>query len=143
MAREILKIGLAVLKGGRLLLVRKRGTACYILPGGKPEQGEDDLTALGREIEEELGCRVDLTCVRFVGDFRDRAAGHTDVDVVVKLYAGPLIGEPTPQSEIEQLLWFSPRSRKKAELAQSLSNSIVPHLIQSGEIVSRSARAHA
>lgn len=142
MPRQILKIGLAVLKDGRLLLVRKKGTACYILPGGKPEQGEDDRTALAREIEEELGCRIDAMSLRFVGNFRDRAAGHTDVEVVVKLYVGPLIGKPKPQSEIEQLLWFNPSSRRKTELAPSLSNSIVPHLIESGEIV-KTARAHA
>ena len=35
---------------GRMLVVRKRGTEAFMQPGGKRDAGEDDLTALGREI---------------------------------------------------------------------------------------------
>ena len=43
---------------GRMLVVRKRGTAIFMKPGGKREPGEDDRTALARELEEEIGCRL-------------------------------------------------------------------------------------
>ena len=43
---------------GRVLLVRKRGTIAFMQPGGKRDPGEDDMTALAREIAEELGCCV-------------------------------------------------------------------------------------
>ena len=43
---------------GRVLLVRKRGTTAFMQPGGKRDSGEDDITALAREIDEELGCRL-------------------------------------------------------------------------------------
>ncbi len=43
---------------GRVLLVRKRGTTAFMQPGGKRDSGEDDITALAREIDEELGCRT-------------------------------------------------------------------------------------
>jgi 8-oxo-dGTP pyrophosphatase MutT (NUDIX family) len=39
---------------GRLLLVRKRNTQAFMLPGGKAEPGEDARAALTRELEEEL-----------------------------------------------------------------------------------------
>ena len=58
--REIQKVGLALVEGDRILLVRKRGSRTYILPGGKPEAGEDDVKALVRELDEELGCQIDL-----------------------------------------------------------------------------------
>src|SRR5258707_3860570 len=45
-------------ESGRVLLVRKRGTAAFMQPGGKRDPGEDDVTALARELNEELGCRV-------------------------------------------------------------------------------------
>ncbi len=35
---------------GRVLLVRKRGTKAFMQPGGKLDAGEDDITALSREI---------------------------------------------------------------------------------------------
>ena len=56
--RWIEKVGLAAIEDGRLLVVRKRGGAVFILPGGKPEGGESDLEALARELDEELGCAV-------------------------------------------------------------------------------------
>jgi 8-oxo-dGTP diphosphatase len=132
MPREIVKIGLAVFQDDCLLLVRKRGVGCYILPGGKPERGEDDLGALAREIDEELGCGLDLGRINFLGIFRDRAAGHPDAEVVVKLYAGTLAGIPSPRAEIEQILWFNPSVAPDTDLAPSLANSIVPYLFQHG-----------
>ena len=141
MPREIIKIGLAVFRGGRLLLVRKRGSNCYILPGGKPEEGEDDLTALSREIDEELGCALEPRRVRYLGVFRDRAASLTDTDVVVKLYAGTIVGKPSPRAEIEQLIWFKPHTRISRQLAPSLSNSIVPYLFQPGHVRQNSQQA--
>jgi 8-oxo-dGTP pyrophosphatase MutT (NUDIX family) len=55
---------------GRMLVVRKRGSAMFMKPGGKRETGEDDLTALARELDEELGCR--LVSARLLGDFEAR-----------------------------------------------------------------------
>ena len=39
---------------GRLLLVRKRNTQAFMLPGGKAEPGEDAIAARTRELEEGL-----------------------------------------------------------------------------------------
>src|ERR1017187_4967622 len=142
MLREITKIGLAVVQDGCLLLVRKRGSNCYILPGGKPEDGEDDVIALEREIGEELGCAVALRSLAYIGTFRDRAAGISDAEIVVKLYAGTLIGEPAPRSEIEHIIWFDPRSGRAVELAPSLTNSIVPHIFCLGATKRGSFQAH-
>jgi 8-oxo-dGTP diphosphatase len=129
MAREMTKIGIAIVHGDQLLLVRKRGSATYILPGGKPEQNENDVTALSREIEEELGCRLDTSSLVFLGSFTDKAADAEDTTVTVKLYGGGhLFGNPSPRSEIEEILWFSPEDAQTTELAPSLLNSIVPFL---------------
>ena len=38
--------------------MRKRGTTAFMQPGGKRDHGEDDVAALAREIDEELGCHL-------------------------------------------------------------------------------------
>jgi 8-oxo-dGTP diphosphatase len=107
--REIVKVGLAVTDDNRLLLVRKKGGQSYILPGGKPEMGEDDRQALVREIEEELGCGVDASSIDFLGSFSDVAADLQDTIVTIRHYSARLTGLPSPQSEIEHLIPFPER----------------------------------
>lgn len=139
MQREITKIGLAVVDANHLLLVRKRASDFYILPGGKPEIGEDDLTALSREISEELGCRVNPSSVAFLGAFSDDAAGIADTTVTIRLYGGSLIGVPSPASEIEELRWFCPQRPEGIKLAPSLVNSIIPFLFEQSHLLKRKA----
>jgi 8-oxo-dGTP diphosphatase len=124
--RWITKVGLAVLNGERLLVVRKRGDSLFILPGGKPEGTEGDLEALSREVKEELGCAVGSPS--FAGVFSNRAAGVKDAAVVVRLYCGELHGIPTPQAEIEELAWVDIRKPRSLPLAPSIAEGILPKL---------------
>ena len=43
--------------------------AAFMQPGGKRDPGEDDIAALSREIEEELGCGVVAASIRPLGEF--------------------------------------------------------------------------
>ncbi len=124
--RELLKIGLAIIKEDSLLVVRKRGTVCFILPGGKPEERENDIEALRRELREELGCIV--VAPRYAGAFTDKAADLRDTMVTVRLYAGTLRGEPQPASEIEELAWVKLNEPVDLPLAPSITNKILPYL---------------
>ncbi|SFL26337.1 (deoxy)nucleoside triphosphate pyrophosphohydrolase [Geodermatophilus ruber] len=54
-------VGAALVDGDRVLVARRSGgpyDRCWEFPGGKVEPGEDDLSALVREIGEELGARI-------------------------------------------------------------------------------------
>jgi 8-oxo-dGTP diphosphatase len=128
MPREITKVGLAVMDGDRLLLVRKRGSDFLILPGGKPERNESDAQTLSRELNEELGCRLVSDQLKFLGTFSDEAAGMPGVKVTIKLYMGGLIGTPIPHAEIESIVWWTRTTHTESSLAPSLRNSILPFL---------------
>jgi 8-oxo-dGTP diphosphatase len=133
------KAGLLVIHGGRLLLCRKKhGTALLILPGGKLEAGESSEDCLRREVREELNC--ELAAVEFVGSYTDQAAGASDQTVHIELYRGELMSNPTPQSEIGELVWFG-ASDDHAQLAPSIRNKILPDLIARG-ILGRSETTH-
>lgn len=124
--KTIRKVGLAAVESGHLLVVRKRGGALFILPGGKPEGKELDLETLNRELHEELGCAVAHT--RFEGAFTDEAAEMSDTLVVVRLYAGTLVGTPQPAAEIEEMAWLDLSAPGSLPLAPSLTNHILPYL---------------
>ena len=60
--------GAAILRDGRLLLVKRRcapEAGCWNLPGGKVEFGESVAEAIKREIREEVG--LDITLERSLG----------------------------------------------------------------------------
>lgn len=132
---DIVKAGLFTLRDGRMLLCRKkRDTAKLILPGGRIEPGESPLDCLRRELQEELGDRIQLPAAEFLGTYVDIAAGNkTGVKktVRIELYGGDLLGEPVASSEIGELVWFGVGD-DRSWLAPSLVNKIIPDLIARG-----------
>ena len=100
------KAGLLYWKDGRILLCRKkRSTSLLILPGGKLEPGETAEECLRRECREELG--VELADLWRLGDYESPAAGEENRIVRIQLFAGDIHGNPVPQAEIGELVWFS------------------------------------
>ena len=126
------KVGLLTLRGGKILLCRKRhATSSLILPGGCKEPGESALDCLAREVREELG-DVQVSEREFIGVYSDRAAGSDALKTVqIELYRAELIGEPVARSEIAELVWFGVED-DLARLAPSIRNKILPDLVKRG-----------
>jgi 8-oxo-dGTP diphosphatase len=110
---------------GRLLTVRKRGTSRFMLPGGKRETGEDDLSALSRELFEELG--VNLLRAEPFGRFEAPAANEPGAVVRSHAYLATIAGDIAPAAEIEELRWIDPATPGVA-LAPLLEREILPKL---------------
>ncbi|ONI84102.1 hypothetical protein ALI144C_15485 [Actinosynnema sp. ALI-1.44] len=99
-------VGLVHIRDRRMLLVRGHGKHAFYLPGGKIDPGEDDETALTREIMEELGCAV--VGLRGYRTVAERAYGQPDGTMVaISCYFGELDGDPAPMAEIAQIGWFT------------------------------------
>ena len=76
---------------GRLLLVRRRhepGSGRWSIPGGRVEPGEDDATAVRREVLEETG--LDVTVGLLLGTVQ--LAGPAGATYDVRDYACALMG---------------------------------------------------
>lgn len=99
---------------GRVLNVRKRGTQSLMLPGGKPEPGEDPRDTAIREFREELGVELDPLRLRGVGDFRAAAANEPGHEVLAHVFEHPYVEVDRPLAEIEHLEWVDPESHDSA-----------------------------
>lgn len=99
-----------------ILMVRKRGTAAFMLPGGKPEPGESPLDAVIREVDEELGLAVAPADLEPLGTFTAAAANESDHRVVGDVFvhrdlpAGFDRASVRPQAEIADVAWFDPHA---------------------------------
>ncbi len=97
-------VGAAILEDGRVLAARRTAPAVaagrWEFPGGKVEPGETPDDAIVREIEEELGCTIEVT------GWLEEGVPLNDSLVLRVALARIVAGEPSP-TEHDQLRWLS------------------------------------
>lgn len=130
MTPTVLRIAAACLLDdtGRLLLVRKRGTRAFMLPGGKREVGETPLQALQRELQEELGLALPSAALTPLGRFQAPAANEPDTQVDAHIYYARLAHPVSVAAELEELAWLERNAAPRADLAPLVREKVLPAL---------------
>ncbi len=113
-------------ESGRVLLVRKRGTAAFMQPGGKRNDGEDDISALAREIGEELGCRLVERSARPLGVFDCAAANEPGFRVSASVWSVDVEGAIEPAAEIDEAVWVDPAALPDLVYAPLTRQHVLP-----------------
>ncbi|MFI7004708.1 NUDIX domain-containing protein [Nocardia sp. NPDC050175] len=132
MSTLIDKIAWICLEHGKILSTRSHGKDVYYIPGGKREPGETDLDTLAREITEELAITIVPATVTHLGTFRAQAHGHPGGVIVQMIcYTADHHGTPTPNSEIDEVVWLTYADRIRVSPVDQL---IFDHLHQTGEL---------
>nr|WP_238589608.1 NUDIX domain-containing protein [Pseudomonas toyotomiensis] len=124
---------------GRLLLVRKRNTRFFMLPGGKREAGEDALSALERELLEELELQLGADALQPLGQFQAPAANEADTWVQADIYRAALHHAVQPAAELEELRWLDTTLPLPDDLAPLLREQVLPALLGPSPATSRTA----
>ncbi|WP_434569664.1 NUDIX hydrolase [Pseudomonas sp. Z3-8] len=128
MTIALIRIAAALLIGpdGRTLLVRKRGTQAFMQPGGKIEAREQPVQALARELEEELGLRIDPAQARHLGQFSAPAANEPGFTVQAEVFLLDIDAQVSPAAEIEEVRWIDPAGTGDLLLAPLTGEVILP-----------------
>jgi 8-oxo-dGTP pyrophosphatase MutT (NUDIX family) len=111
---------------GRTLLVRKRGTAFFMQPGGKIEAQEQPVQALARELEEELGVRIQPSQAVYLGASSAPAANEPGFEVHCTLFKVMIDAQVTPAAEIEEAVWVNAQQAQALCLAPLTRDWVLP-----------------
>ena len=109
------------------MLVRKRGTAFFMQPGGKRHDGETPHETLARELNEELGCT--LLEAEFLGAFSAPAANEPDHIVEAALFSAKITGDIRPAAEIEEIAWVDLSETRGLVLAPLTRDHVLPLIL--------------
>jgi len=111
---------------GRLLLVRKAGTAWFMQAGGKIEVGERPVSALLRELNEEIGLVLAEDDARHIGCYSASAANEPGHIVEAEIFHVRMRYDPAPRSEIEEAVWVDHVTAAAMPLAPLTRDHILP-----------------
>ena len=102
---DVLVVGAAVVRHGRVLATRRthppEAAGLWEFPGGKVEAAEQPVTAIVREVREELGCDIVVT---------GTLAGEQPIKdrYTLRVLLAELVdGEPVPH-EHDAVRWLGP-----------------------------------
>lgn len=125
----VFKYGFIYIKNKKFLVNRKAKTSYFIVPGGQPEGEESPLECLSREMLEEHGVNVVEDSLGYIERFQDTSIIEPDTLIVMGLYYEDIIGNPKPDSEIEEQA-FVGRHDNYEFLSPIIKRKIIPELIR-------------
>ncbi len=124
----ILAAGIMIDPKGRLLIVRKKNTEKYMLPGGKIEPNETPIEALIRELKEELDVEIPAALANFITTYEAPAANEPGYQIRSNLFfiLLPQMIEVKAATEIAEAIWITPQEIPNYHFAPLMTSFVIP-----------------
>lgn len=131
-SKPILRIAGIIIKDNKILLVKGKKYEIFWTPGGKAEEDETNEECLKRELKEEL--QVDIEEAIYFKEYFGKSFFNPDKNLKQIVYIIKINGEPKPNNEIADYIWFSKDDfkNKKYEIMPSHEGVIFIDLIKEG-----------
>ena len=128
-ARPILAVSAAIIRDGKVLIVRRArppARGLYTLPGGGVEAGETLVEAVMREVREETGLEIEPVAL---AGYREAIArdgeGRVERHFVILPFAARWIGgEPVLNEELSEAAWRDPSELAGLKTTQGLAEIV-------------------
>lgn len=110
-------------QNGELLMLKRRDSGNWTMPGGTIEYDEDISSCARREVHEETGLEVEVTDI--IGTYTDPdilveySDGEVRREFTVLFAATPVAGHVTTDDESTEFLWATLEAADRLELAAS------------------------
>jgi ADP-ribose pyrophosphatase YjhB (NUDIX family) len=115
----------AVIRDGRILLVRESEDGCWTLPGGWADIGQSPSESVVREVREESGFEVRAVKLIAVLDRNQHPHPPIPFHAFKMFFRCELIGgQAETSSETTGVDWFSPEALPRLSLTRVLSEQI-------------------
>jgi 8-oxo-dGTP diphosphatase len=133
-ARPFLAVSAAIVRDGRILLVRRArapGRDLFSLPGGVVEAGETLAQAVIREVHEETGLTVEPVALAGQREVIVRdAAGRVERHFVILAFACRWrAGEAAPSEEVAEARWLAPDQFDGLATTEGLADIVAAALL--------------
>lgn len=111
-----------------ILLVRKKGSTYFQLPGGKIKNNESYFQTLQRELQEEINLTIEEKNCIFLGNHQTQAVNEKNTIVIGNLFEviETNINSIQIQNEIEEMAWLNPLNYKNYKWAHLAEEFILP-----------------
>ena len=127
--RPILAVSAAIIRGGKVLVVRrarKPALGVYTLPGGGVETGETLVQAVTREVREETSLAIEPVALAGHREaiVRDAQGGVERHFVILCFAARWLAGEPVLNEELDDARWLDPAELSGLRTTEGLAEIV-------------------
>ncbi|MFA5961387.1 MAG: NUDIX domain-containing protein [Parcubacteria group bacterium] len=123
------RVAAVIIQNKKILLVRDDKTIFFGIPGGTLEDNENQISALTREILEEIGVPLEKARYYYSIDHTNQIYNVPQTD---HIYIVSIKGIPIPSSEISELGWFSKDDleNKTVKIYPIFYDNIFPKLVK-------------
>lgn len=128
--------GCVVVRGGRALITRRARDPekdRFDIPGGFLQPDEDPVTAVRREVKEELGIEVEVSISDCMQMVPHRYGSDGDFVLAIGFLARHASGEPTPADDVAEVRWVGPDEIDDVDFAWDHDRDLVRKALTENE----------